>query len=165
MITARWTPTQQDVRLAVRAARLSGPFRVRHAMQLRALVVLAVIGTLVLLGWLLLDRFVASALAAPFALLLASPYVQDQGGWGTVYARQPVEATLAEDELRHTGTGAVRFVSSWPWTAFRYAVETPDQFVLVGHRDRSGFVPYLPKRALEDPDAVRAWLAARLEVR
>lgn len=166
MTTARWTPTAAEVRRAVAAARRSAPFPVRYAAQLGALVLLVVILGLLLLARLVLDRFVGSALAAPVALLVIGSWFQDRGiWWSNVYVRQPVEATLTDDELRHTGTGAVRFASSWPWTAFRYAVESPDQFVLVGAKEKTGFVPYVPKRALDNPAAVREFLAGRMPVR
>lgn len=160
MTPARWQPTAEEVRHAVRAVRSTAPFVARHATRLVG-VVLAAIGLVLVLfglpgsaligtgtGWVLIGWFFA-----------------DRGPWHNRFVQQPVEAVLTEDGLQYTGTGAVRFVSSWSWTDFRYAVETPDQFVLVGFAHRTGFVPYLPKRALADPAAVRALLADRLEVR
>lgn len=44
-------------------------------------------------------------------------------------------------------------------------VETAEQFVLVSAKERTRFVAYLPKRAIEDPVAVRAFLTREKPVR
>jgi hypothetical protein len=159
--TASWTPTKEDVRGAVRAARRSQPFVLRHVVRLTG-ALFVVVATVVIVVW---GLPAGSLVGSGLGLLLFGAVFQDRAPWRNAYAQQPVEATLTADELTYRGTGAVRFASSWPWTAFRYAVETPDHFVLVGHRDERGFVPYLPKRALADPAAARAIIAGRLEVR
>jgi hypothetical protein len=160
VITARWTPTADDVRHAARAARRSEPFLVRHSQRIVGALMAALGLVLLLLG-----LPASTLLVMGLGWLAIGPFFQDRGPALNAYTSQPVEAVLDDDGLRYTGTGAVRFISTWPWTAFRYAVETPEQFVLVGHRDRRGFVPYLPKRALPDPAAARRLIAGRLEVR
>jgi hypothetical protein len=164
VITASWRPTSAEARDAARAARLSRGWLSAHGAVLVALGLL--VAAVVLAGWLRSPRaYVFLGVAVLFLGLVLTR--QDHRWWNRhPPLRRPLAATLTADELRYTGDGLEHV---WPLTAFRYAVETPELFVLlpiraIGAR-RWGFEPYLPKRALPDPAAVRALLAARLEVR
>lgn len=159
-VVLRWTPTIQDVRQASRTARLALPFAVRNATRLAGLVIAAVVVAVSLLWYP-----IWGALGGSFGVILVGSFFADRAPWaGNVYVRQPCEATLTADELRLVGTGVVRFTSVWPWSAFRYALESDEQFVLVGAKERSGFVPYVPKQP-DTQDQVRQVLAGRLDIR
>lgn len=151
MITVTWLPMRQDVRDAARAARRSLPFARRHAPRLVGAVLTAVVVVLLLLG-----IPAAGALGGGLVPLLFGSSLTDARAWHySVYLRHSVAATVDRDGLRYTGNGMLTFDDGWPWSAFRYAVETDEQFVFVGLRNKSGFAPYLPKRAVADPQAVR----------
>ncbi|HEY6746177.1 MAG TPA: hypothetical protein VI357_10730 [Mycobacteriales bacterium] len=153
-MAVRWTPTKQDVRLAARTARLSAPFRARQGIRLAWGLILAVLVVLQLLGlhaW--------PAMGAPITHLVLSPVLQDRLAWLRPSVRQPAEADLTTAEVR------LNRRHGYPWSAVRFAVETADQFVLVSAKEPTRFVAYLPKRAIEDPVAVRSFLAEQKEVR
>ena len=151
-VTGTWLPMSADVRAAVRAARLSLPFARRNAVRLVPAVLVAIIVVLVLLGVPAI-----TAIGGPLALVLVGPWLEDRGAWvrGGPYIKHSTEATVDGTGLRYRGNGVLAFDQTWPWDRFRYAVETRDQFVFVGLRNKAGFVPYVPKRAV-DVDALRA---------
>ena len=149
----RWTPTKQDVRLAARTARLSAPFLVRNRSRLALALILGLLVVLQVAG-----LHVWPAMSTPITFLVLSAG-QDGTAWLRPSVRAPAEAVLTEDEIRLNRRHA------WPWSAVRFVVETDQQYVLVSAKERTRFVAYLPKRAIEDPAAVRALLAAEREVR
>lgn len=152
-VTVRWTPTKQDVRLAARTARLSASFAARHGIRLVWGLILAVLVVLQLLGvhaW--------PVMSAPVTFLVLGLVLQDRPAWWRPSVQEPADAVLTADELRLT------LRHTYPWSAVRYAVETADQFVLVSAKEPTRFVAYLPKRAIEDPAAVRSFLAGRTTV-
>jgi hypothetical protein len=153
-VAVSWTPTKQDVRLAARTARVSAPFAARHGIRLAWSLFLAVLIVLQLLGvhaW--------PAMGGAVTFLVLGAVLQDRSAWWRPSIRQPADAVLSADEIRLNRRHA------HPWSAVRFAVETAEQFVLVSATERTRFLAYLPKRAIEDPAAVRSVLAGRTEVR
>ena len=159
MITVTWLPMKQDVRAAGRTARRSLPFARRHATRIVGAVLTGIVVVLMLLG-----VPASGALGGVLAPLLFGGWLTDARAWYySVYLRHSVLATVDPDGLRYTGNGVVKFDDGWAWTRFRYAVETDDQFVFVGLRNKADFSPYLPKRAIADLEAVRELIP--LEIR
>lgn len=151
-VVATWLPMETDVRAAARAARRSQPFVVRNSTRLAAAVVTAVLVLLAVLG-----LPVWSVLGGPLFLLAFGPWMELRGTWmrSGPYIKHSVLATVDEQGLRYTGNGILDFDQLWPWDRFDYVVETEDLFVFVGLKNKAGFMPYVPKRAV-DPDALRA---------
>ena len=153
-VVVRWTPVRREVALAARTARRSAPFAVRHGVQLASelfLVVLVVLQALGLHVW--------PAMGVPVANLLLNATMQDRVAWLRPAIQQPAEAVLDGDGIRLNRRHA------YPWSAVGSVVETAEQFVLVSVKERNRFVAYLPKRAIEDLDLVRAALEEHGDVR
>jgi hypothetical protein len=150
-IVLRWTPEPADLQESVAAGRWARGGAARHKVAITAGVMVAAALTCVLLGqaWVA-PIFVVALLPAVFNKPLNRWAI-----WRALpSARQPTEMAVLPDALVGTTWGATNARTTWQWSSFAAAVETPRLFVLIpeAFKGRNAMIiSYLPKRALAHP--------------